>query len=241
MKKNWWKILAVILLVYTISMGFLSEVPAMFVLRETIRNLYFHVTMWFAMQTLILVSIVYGIKYLLLQGKVDKGLDADGKLKLKAIKFDLISKEAINVALVFAAIGLATGSVWAKATWGTYWAVQDPKLNGAALGFLMYLIYNVLRNSIKDEDKRARVAAVFNVFAFMMFIVFVNVIPRMKDSLHPGNGGNPAFSAYDLDNNMRLVFYPAVIGWVLLSIWILQLRIRLQKITRIKDYNEYLD
>ena len=105
----------------------------------------------------------------------------------------------------------------------------------------MYLIYNVLRNSIKDEDKRARIAAVFNTFAFMMFMVFVNVIPRMKDSLHPGNGGNPGFSAYDLDSDLRLVFYPAVLGWILLSVWILQIRIRMQKIIRIKEYNEYLD
>lgn len=241
MKKNWWKILAVILLAYTVIMGFLGDVPAMFILRETIRNLYFHVTMWFAMQTLIVVALVYGVKYLIVQGKVDKGQDVDGSLKRKAVKFDIMSKESINVALVFGAVGLLTGSIWAKSTWGTYWAVEDPKLNGAALGFLMYLIYNVLRNSVKDEDKRARVAAVFNMFAFMMFVVFVNVIPRMKDSLHPGNGGNPGFSAYDLDSDLRLVFYPAVLGWILFSIWILQIRIRMQKIIRIKEYNEHLD
>ena len=222
-------------------MGFLAEVPAMPILHETIRNLHFHVTMWFAMHALILISAIYGIKFLATQGKVDRGLDADGKLKLKAVKFDIISKEAINVALVFGAVGLATGAVWAKSTWGTYWAVQDPKLNGAALGFLMYLIYVVLRNSIKDEDKKGRIAAVFNMFAFMMFMVFVNVIPRMKDSLHPGMGGNPGFSSYDLDSNLRMVFYPAVLGWILFGIWILNIRIRLQKIIRIKDYNEFLD
>jgi heme exporter protein C len=48
----------------------------------------------------------------------------------------------------------------------------------------------------------------------------------MWDSLHPGNGGNPGFNAYDLDNNLRLVFYPSVIGFTLLGFWIAQLKAR---------------
>jgi heme exporter protein C len=52
----------------------------------------------------------------------------------------------------------------------------------------------------------------------------------MTDSLHPGNGGNPAFGNYDLDSNMRLVFYPAVLGWIILGIWISQLRFRIKSL-----------
>ena len=65
-----------------------------------------------------------------------------------------------------------------------------------------------------------------------MFIVFIMVIPRLKgsESLHPGNGGNPAFSNYDLDSSLRTFFYPAVIGWILLGVWFLSIRIRLEKI-----------
>jgi heme exporter protein C len=50
--------------------------------------------------------------------------------------------------------------------------------------------------------------------------------------LHPGNGGNPGFNKYDLDSNMRMVFYPAVLGWILLVVWIFTLRVRLEKIKR---------
>jgi heme exporter protein C len=57
-----------------------------------------------------------------------------------------------------------------------------------------------------------------------MMFVFIMILPRLTDSLHPGNGGNPAFGKYDLDSDMRLVFYPAVIGWVLLSLWILDVK-----------------
>jgi heme exporter protein C len=52
----------------------------------------------------------------------------------------------------------------------------------------------------------------------------------MVDSLHPGSGGNPGFNTYDLDSNMRMVFYPAVIGWILMGVWFATLRIRVMLI-----------
>jgi heme exporter protein C len=48
-------------------------------------------------------------------------------------------------------------------------------------------------------------------------------------------GGNPAFSKYDLDSNMRIVFYPAVIGWILFSFWLADITIRLKQL---KNKNE---
>jgi heme exporter protein C len=56
----------------------------------------------------------------------------------------------------------------------------------------------------------------------------------LKDSLHPGNGGNPAFSNTDLDNRMRMLFYPAVIGWTILGFWLVSLKIR-YKFTLLKQ------
>ena len=65
-----------------------------------------------------------------------------------------------------------------------------------------------------------------------MMMLFINVIPRLSgtDSLHPGNGGNPAFGTYDMDNTMRMVFYPAIIGWTLIGTWVLNLKMRINKI-----------
>jgi heme exporter protein C len=48
----------------------------------------------------------------------------------------------------------------------------------------------------------------------------------MTDSLHPGNGGNPAFGDEDLDNTLRAVFYPAIIAYTILGLWIAQLTVR---------------
>ena len=60
-----------------------------------------------------------------------------------------------------------------------------------------------------------------------MMIPLILILPRMVDSLHPGNGGNPAFKQYDLDKYMRVVFYPAVLGWILFGMWVATLRIRI--------------
>lgn len=215
MRKHWWKALSVILIFYTLIAGFLLSVPALPILNETIRNLYFHVTMWFGMMIILLVSVIYSIRYL------SSGKQSD----------DTIAIEAANTGMFMGVLGLLTGMIWANFTWGTWW-VNDPKLNGAAITMLIYLAYFVLRGSMDEEQKRAKVSAAYNIFAYVMLIVFLMILPRMTDSLHPGNGGNPGFGGYDLNNNMKLVFYPAIIGWTLLGVWIMNLRIRTQNLNR---------
>lgn len=59
-------------------------------------------------------------------------------------------------------------------------------------------------------------------------IALIFILPRMTDFLHPGNGGNPGFSVYDADMSLLPVFYPAVVGWILMSIWIMRLRLRIK-------------
>ena len=147
-----------------------------------------------------------------------------------SVDFDNKAYQSALVGFFFSLPGLATGSIWAKFTWGTWWTFQDPKLNGVAISILIYLAYFILRFSVEDEQKRARISAVYNIFAFIMMNVFIMILPRLTDSLHPGNGGNPAFGKYDLDNNMRMVFYPAVIGWILFGYWLYELRHRISVI-----------
>jgi heme exporter protein C len=104
---------------------------------------------------------------------------------------------------------------------------REPKLIGAAVGLLIYFAYMVLRDSIQDMDKRARISAVYNIFAFAMLFPSMWIVPRLLPSLHPGAEGNPALDTKDISSEMRVVFYPAVIGWTLLGVWITTLKIRL--------------
>ncbi len=211
--QTWWKILAVVLIFYTLIAGFLLHVPTLPILHETIRNLYFHVPMWFAMLAVLVISVFYSIRYL------NTGNE----------EYDIASVECVNTGLIFYAFGLVTGMIWAKYTWGEFWS-GDPKQNSAAIAFLLYCAYLVLRNSIDEEQKRAKIAAIYNIFAFPIMIVLLFILPRMTDSLHPGNGGNPAFGKLDLDNHMRMVFYPAVLGWSLFALWIATIRYRIRLI-----------
>ncbi len=209
--KHWYKILSVILISYTLVWGLLNPVPRLDILNETIRNVYYHVPIWFAMLFMMTVSLIQSLLTL-----TKNNLANDSKAYNAAI-----------IGFFFAMPGLTTGCMWAKYTWGTWWTFQDPKLNGVAISILIYLAYFILRFSVDDEMKRARISAVYNVFAFVMMNVFIMVLPRLTDSLHPGNGGNPAFAKYDMDNNMRMVFYPAVIGWILFSFWLYNIKNRM--------------
>ena len=218
MKNWWWKILAVALITYTIVGGLLFEAPRLVILNETIRVLHFHVPMWFGMIILLFISVVYSIIYL-----AKGGIEVD----LKAVEF-------ANVGMLFAFLGLFTGMLWANYTWGSPWS-GDPKQNATAVSILIYLAYFVLRGSFKDDLQRARISSVYSIFAFACLIPLLLILPRMTDSLHPGNGGNPGFNSYDLDNKLRIVFYPAVAGWTLLGLWLVKLRVRVRKLEMKKN------
>ncbi|MBC7552582.1 MAG: cytochrome c biogenesis protein CcsA [Taibaiella sp.] len=210
MRSWWWKILGAIIVSYTVVGGLLLPVPRLDVLNETIRNLYFHVPMWFTMIALFAAAFYYSIKH----------------LSTGSLRYDIYAVQLTNAGIFFSILGMVTGMEWAKYTWGEAWS-NDPKQLGTALCMLIYFAYSILRSGMKDEEKRAKISAVYNIFAFAMMIPLIFILPRMVDSLHPGNGGNPAFGKYDLDNNMRLVFYPAIIGWILFGTWIATLSIRL--------------
>ena len=205
-KANWWKYLSIVLILYAVIRGLTVKVPQIEQLENTIRNLFFHVGMWFTMIVLLAVSFYNSIRYL-------------GKFNLR---YDIIAHQAAVVGLLFGFMGIVTGMTWARFTWGAFW-VRDPKLNGAAVGILIYLAYMILRSSLDEESRRAKVAAVYNIFAFVLFIVFIGVLPRLaEESIHPGRQGNPALPM-DLDVKMRYVFYPAMFGWILLGLWILNI------------------
>jgi heme exporter protein C len=213
MRAPWWKILSVVLLIYTVVGGILMDVPRLDIVNETIRGLYFHVPMWFGMVVLFTTSLVYSIKY----------------LKNPQRSFDVYALEFANVGTLYGVLGILTGMVWANYTWGSPWH-GDPKQNGAAIALLVYFAYYVLRGSINNDEQRAKLSAIYNIFAYVAMIPLIFIIPRMTSSMHPGNGGNPGFNMYDLDSKMRLVFYPAVAGWILLGVWIASLRIRIKLI-----------
>ncbi len=214
-KTKSWKSFGVGLALYTVIAGFMGHVPRQDILNETIRNLYFHVPMWFGMIIMMFVSVIYSIKY----------------LRKGELQHDNVANSFVETATIFGLLGLSTGMIWANYTWGHFFPAKEVKLKFAAIALLVYFAYLILRGALPDDIKKARISAIYNIFAFPAMITLLYILPRMfKDSLHPGAEGNPAFSDMDLDNTMRVVFYPAIIAWTLMGVWVASLKIRIRNV-----------
>lgn len=204
--------------------GFLVPIPRIPILEHSARNLYFHVPLWFALMAAFFVSAWYSTRVL-----------ARGRLE-----DDIRASQAALVGMVFGVLGIVTGMVWARFTWyvgtGKWWN-NDPKQVMAAVQLLIYAAYFVLRSSFDEPARRARVSAVYNLFAATTVPFLLYVLPRQVESLHPGGEGNPAFDEVT-DPNMRLIFWPAIIGTIGIFWWIYSQRVRLLKIEHRLDIEE---
>jgi heme exporter protein C len=179
--------------------------PNLSLTRESIRNTFFHVPMWFVMFTMYAIALYHSLRHLR-----RKDFESD----IKAVSFT-------RVGTVFGLLGLMTGGMWANYTWGQPFPIQEIKLLMTYTALAIYLAYFVLRASFDDFEKRGRISAVYAIFAFSSLVPLLYVIPKLAQaSNHPGNGGTQTIAAQDLDNTLRMVFYPASIGWILIGLWI---------------------
>ena len=105
--------------------------------------MYLHVPTLIATYLAFFVVFAFSIDYLL----------------KRDLMFDQIAKVSAEVGLIFCALLLVTGAIWGRPTWGTYW-VWDARLTTTLLLFLIFMGYFLLRMSVNDRDKEARLAAV---------------------------------------------------------------------------------
>jgi heme exporter protein C len=165
---------------------------------------------------ILLISFIYSIRYL-----------SSGKEE-----HDIVAIEAVKVGLLFGVLGFITGSFWGNYSWGelSAWLTSEPRSLASMIAMLFYVAYIILRGSLEEVTKRAKISAVYNVFAFVLYLLFIIVVPRLTESLHPGAGGNPGFNIYDSDNNLKVVLYPAWLAYMLLALWITNILVRAKKI-----------
>jgi heme exporter protein C len=98
---------------------------------------------------------------------------------------DLWAASAVEVGLLACTITLVTGSIWAKAAWGHFWVMEDPRLMTVAIMWLTYAGYVALRTSIDEPEKRARFSAVFGVVAAVNVPLVYSSIKWFGKSHHP--------------------------------------------------------
>lgn len=209
---------AVGLTLYALLYGLGCTLPRVGDLEQTSRNLFYHVPMWFTMYLMMALSFYWSVR----------------ALKSQALADDARAKDAAEVGVLFGLLGLFTGVVWSRVTWGQLmrdsnpaaWWSWDPKQTGALVAVMMFAAYFVLRNSVPEAGKRLRLAGVYNIFAVFALFPLTFVIPRMLDSLHPGGDeGNPLFPK-DVSADYRMVFYPSIAGFFCLALWVWELRYR---------------
>jgi heme exporter protein C len=88
---------------------------------------------------------------------------------------DRLAHAAAEVGVLFLGITIASGSLWGKPTWGTWWT-WDARLTSVAVVFLIYLGYLLLRRAVEDRERAARYAAILGLLgAPNIYLVHVSV------------------------------------------------------------------
>jgi heme exporter protein C len=157
-----------------------------------------------------------------LSGFVAGGVFAIRHLRSGDPSWDMRSYVAIHLSIIFGVGVLATGAIWAKASWGHWWVWDEPVLVSFLIVFLLYCVYYPLRFSIEDPERQARYSSVFAITAGA-FVPLNFVAVRMAQSFtHPRvlsqTGG-------DLPGEMRLTFLVSLLAMTLLfvTLWKLEL------------------
>ncbi|WP_406662112.1 cytochrome c biogenesis protein [Methanolobus sp. ZRKC3] len=141
-------------------------------------------------------------------------------------KWDIVALSAAEVGVVFAFLVLATGSIWAKATWGWYW-IWEPRLTTSLALFLVYMAYMMLRQAVEEPEKRARLASVFGIVGFISVpLSFLSI--RLWRSAHPLMFGETSYggSGGGLEGTtLQLTLLVNIIAFILLFLSLLNYRI----------------
>jgi len=100
-------------------------------------------------------------------------------------RYDLESYVAIHQGTIFGALTLATGSIWAKASWGHWWLWSENQLVLFLVLFLFYSAYFMLRFSIEEGPRRANISAVYALFGVVLIPVSFLAIRLAENLIHP--------------------------------------------------------
>ena len=98
---------------------------------------------------------------------------------------DLESYVAIHQGVIFGALTLVTGSIWAKASWGQWWTWSSNQLVLFLILFLFYSAYFMLRFSVEPGPSRANLCAVYALFGVALIPISFLAIRLAEDFIHP--------------------------------------------------------
>ncbi len=190
--------------------------PREAVMGDVQRVFYFHVASGWVGAVAFLVTAIAGGVYL---AKRDR-------------KWDRVAVASVEIGVVFTFINIASGSIWARPIWNTWWT-WDPRLVTATIMLLLYVAYLMLRQGIDDPDRRARFGSVYGIVAFVSVpITFVSI--RIFRTIHPviiGSGDPAAEGAFDMTPRMLQAFMFSLLTFTFIYGTLLWYRIRLGRLS----------
>lgn len=202
------KYIAVVLVTVVIFLSFLVPIPYIPALGDKARVLYYHVPMSWISVVAFFMSMVYAIKY----------------LKTRDPQYDVKQFSAAELGFIFCILATATGSLWAKFNWGSFWN-WDPRQTSIFILLLIYGAYFVLRASIDNYEQKARLSSVYAILAFVTVPFFVFIMPRVVDTLHPDPIVNSR-GKIDMDPKMLYIFLTSMVGFTFLFLYMFQLKVK---------------
>ena len=178
---------------------------------QTSRILFFHVPQAWIATLSFLLSMIASCIY----------------LAKRSAKTDYLALSAAELGLLFCILATASGSIFAKATWGSFWN-WDPRQTSIVILLMIYGAYFALRSAVPDPEKRRVFAAVYSILAFVTVPFLVFVVPRITASLHPEDTMNPAKPG--MDPKTLKVFLGSLFAYTGLFVWMLRLKMRVLRL-----------
>jgi heme exporter protein C len=136
--------------------------------------------------------------------------------------WDNLALSAAEIGVLFFAIVLITGPIWAKPVWFVWWT-WSPRLTSSLILCLLYVAYLLIRNYLEDPERRAMVSAVFGIVAFVDApLVWFSI--RWWRDIHP----SPMLESGGLSPSMRPALYICLAAYLVLFIFLIRRRLYLE-------------
>jgi heme exporter protein C len=143
-----------------------------------------------------------------------------------------VAVSAAPIGVSFTACALATGAIWGRPTWGTYWQWTDPRIMSETLLLFLFLGYMALRAAFDDRDKADRVSAILAVVGVVNLPV-IKYSVEWWNSLH--QGPSIGLGSSSIAPQMLTPFLVMVAGFTLLFYWLLLNVLRGEIVEREQD------
>jgi heme exporter protein C len=199
------------LLIFVATWMVFFYAPREAVMGEVQRVFYFHVATGWVGMAAFLAAAITGIVYLLHPEK----------------RWDVFSVAAVEIGLVYSFVNIATGSIWARPIWNTWWT-WDPRLVTASVMELTFLAYLLLRQSIEDPDRRARFGAIYSILGSLTVpLTYMSI--RIWRTIHPvviGSGDPSAKGDFAMTRPMVFTLLFSLLAFTVFGATLLWHRVR---------------